>query len=271
LYDFPKYYDLVFGSDWRAEYCFLRQCFDLWARRPVQRLFEPGCGTGRLLARFARNGFEVCGLDLNPHAVHFCNARLRRRGISPAAFVGDMADFTLSRQVDACYNMINTFRHLPSEEAALGHLQCIADALRPGGVYVLGLHLTPTAQQRCLEESWSATRGNLSVVSRLWSMELDPARRVERIGMTYDIYTPSKQFRIEDETQFRTYTADEMQRLFEAVPSLRVVETYDFRYDLEWPIEVNDGTEDVVYVLQRCASDDGRGERCVDVSDANAD
>ena len=26
LYDFPKYYDLAFGSDWKAEYRFLREC-----------------------------------------------------------------------------------------------------------------------------------------------------------------------------------------------------------------------------------------------------
>ena len=28
LYDFPKYYDLVYGSDWKAEVDFLEACFD---------------------------------------------------------------------------------------------------------------------------------------------------------------------------------------------------------------------------------------------------
>ena len=27
LYDFPKYYDLIFGSDWKAEYDFLLAAF----------------------------------------------------------------------------------------------------------------------------------------------------------------------------------------------------------------------------------------------------
>lgn len=251
LYDFPKYYDLIFGSDWKAEYKFLRGCFDLWARRPVERLFEPGCGTGRLLVKFARDGYEVAGLDLNPKAVDFCNARFRRKRLPGAAFVGDMANFTIERPVDVCYNMINTFRHLPDEQAALGHLRCVAAALNPGGLYVLGLHLTPQTGQRCLEETWSASRGNLSVVSRLWSLGLDPQQRVERIAMTYDVYTPLRQFRIEDETSFRTYSAAQMQELFDATPDLAVVEQYDFRYDLEWPIEITGDTEDVVYVLQK--------------------
>lgn len=251
LYDFPKYYDLIFGSDWKAEYKFLLKVFEQWSRRPVKRIFEPGCGTGRLLVKFAEAGYTVSGLDLNPQAVAFCNARFARKGLSPAAFVGDMADFQLKRPVDACFNMINTFRHLPNEAAALAHFRCIAAALNKGGVYVLGLHLTPQTAQRCTEETWSATRGNLSVVSRLWSIGVDPKKRVERIGMTYDVYTPTRQFRIEDETVFRTYTAAQMQRLFDATPALKLVETYDFRYDSRWPIEIDSATEDVVYILQK--------------------
>jgi SAM-dependent methyltransferase len=251
LYDFPKYYDLIFGSDWKAEHRFLRACFEQWARRPVQRLFEPGCGTGRLLVKFAQDGYDVAGLDLNPQAVDFCNARFRRKRLSPAAFVGDMTNFKLPQQVDACYNMINTFRHLPDEAAALAHLHCVAAALNTGGLYLLGLHLTPTTTQRCLEESWSATRGNLAVVSRLWSIDVDHERRAERIGMTCDVYTPSRQFRIAEETVFHTYTAGEMQELIDATPQLEVCETYDFRYDLQWPVEISGDTEDVVYVLRK--------------------
>jgi hypothetical protein len=201
--------------------------------------------------KFAQDTYDVSGLDLNPKAVDFCNARFRRKRLKPAAFVGDMADFTLPRKVDACFNMINTFRHLPNERAAKGHFRCIAECLKKGGLYVLGLHLTPQDEQRCTEETWSASRGNLSVVSRLWSIGIDPAKRVERIGMTYDVYTPSTQFRIEDETTFRTYTAPQMQRLIASEPRLEICETYDFRYDLEWPIEINRRTEDVVYVLRK--------------------
>ena len=59
LYDYPKYYDLLFGSDWKAEFDFLGSCFQKHAKRPVRRLFEPACGTGRLLVKLADAGFEV--------------------------------------------------------------------------------------------------------------------------------------------------------------------------------------------------------------------
>ena len=43
----------------------------------MRRLFEPGCGTGRLLVKLAQAGYEVAGNDLNPKAVDYCNARAR--------------------------------------------------------------------------------------------------------------------------------------------------------------------------------------------------
>ena len=46
LYDYPKYYDLLFGSDWKAEFGFLESCFEKHARRPVRRLFEPAAARG---------------------------------------------------------------------------------------------------------------------------------------------------------------------------------------------------------------------------------
>jgi SAM-dependent methyltransferase len=251
LYDFPKYYDLIFGSDWKAEFDFLRGMFAKYDRKPVEKIFEPGCGTGRLMIKLAQAGYQVAGLDLNPHAVQFCNARLKRHGFPETAFVGDMAEFTLKTKVDACFNMINTFRHLPTEAAAEGHFRSIAGCLRRGGLYLLGLHLTPKTAQKCTEERWSATRGSLTVNSCLWSIETDLKKRDERIGMTYDVYTPTKQFRIRDETHFRTYSREQMRRLIEKTPELELIDTYDFRYDIDGPIDLDDETEDVVYVLKR--------------------
>ena len=44
LYDYPRYYDLVFGSDWKAGFDFLIACFQNLAKRRVERVFEPGDG-----------------------------------------------------------------------------------------------------------------------------------------------------------------------------------------------------------------------------------
>jgi SAM-dependent methyltransferase len=251
LYDYPKYYDLVYGSDWKAEVDFLQACFERFARGTVQRVFEPACGTGRLMYRMARAGYDVSGLDLNAKAVAFCNRRLERHGFEPSAFVGDMTNFSLPQKVDAAFNTINSFRHLASEAQALDHLWCVARSLRKGGIYVLGLHLTPTSTAPLEKESWAARRGQLSVLSRLWVIGRDRRRREERVGMSFDVYTPTRQFRITDESAFRTYTAEQMHGLLAAAGDFEITSVHDFGYDATQPIEIDSATEDVVYILRR--------------------
>jgi len=251
LYDYPRYYDLVFGSDWKAEFDFLRQAFDKFVPQRVHRVFEPACGTGRLLHRLALAGYKVSGLDLNPRAVDYCNRRLVRCGKRPSVRVGDMTDFQLPRPVDAAFNMINSFRHLLSEREAQGHLRSMAGALKPGGVYALGLHLTPTRGTAITEESWSARRGHLGITTHLKTFALDLRDRTERCTMTMTIYTPKRTFQIVDDLIFRTYTRQQLTASLAAVPEFETVGIFDFRYCLSQPIEIRPDTQDVVLILQR--------------------
>jgi len=251
VYDYPKYYDLLYSSDSTAEFHFLEACFARHARRPVRRLFEPACGTGRLMVKFAAAGCEIAGNDLNAKAVAYCNARLLRRGFPPTAEVGDMADFRLRRKVDAAFNTLSTFRHLDSEARAQSHLRCVADALGPGGLYVLGLHLTPSGQRTCDHEAWTARRGHLGLAVRMWSIHLDRRRRRQRVGMTVEVYTPLRQFRLAGEWALRTYSAAQFHRLLSCVDRLELVQTYDFAYDVNRPIRVDGETEDAVFVLRK--------------------
>ncbi|MDA0835473.1 MAG: class I SAM-dependent methyltransferase [Planctomycetota bacterium] len=251
LYDYPKYYDLVFGSDCQSELEFLNGTFEKYAKRKVKKLFEPACGTGRLLIRLAQQEFQVSGLDLNPHAVDFCNQRLVKRGFPAGAFVGDMADFQLKKRVDAGFNLINSFRHLASDAQALSHLECMAASISKGGLYLLAMHLSPTKGDPIETESWSARRGNLAVNTHMWIINRDTKKRNEHIGITFDIYTPLRHFKINDTMDYRTYTAKQMEKLIARAPNWEIVGVHDFTYDIDEQIDIGPETEDVVYVLRK--------------------
>ena len=254
LYDYPKYYDLVYGSDWNAEFDFLEDSFEKHTDLVVRRIFEPACGTGRLLIRFAQAGYVVSGNDLNTQAIDYCNSRLERAGFARTAVVGDMCDFQCSEPADAAFNTINSFRHLATEKKARDHLLCVARSLKTDGLYVLGLHLTPTKGEPLAEESWAARRGNLSVLSRMWVTNRDLKDRQEHVGMSFDVYTPTRQFRIEDEISFRTYTASQMESLLADCTEFEITAVYDFGYDINAPIEIRPDTEDVIYILKKRAT-----------------
>lgn len=251
IYDYPLYYDLIFAADWKPEMAFLKACFKKHAKRRVKKIFEPACGTGRMLFRFAQAGYGIGGIDLNPKAVEFCNNRLERHGFPPAAMVGDMTDFQLDKPVDAMFNLINSFRHLQTEQEAEAHFRCVANSLQSGGLFVLSLHLTPKGERDCNEESWRAFRGALRVRSNMWSIDVDYQKRQERIGMSYDVKTPKRNFILADEMIFRTYNPQQMQKLIDRTKDLELLETYDFGYDIDAPVEVGKHTEDVVYVMRK--------------------
>ena len=220
IYDHPAYYDIIFGAEWAKERNFLVAACDTYAHCKVRRLFEPACGTGRLLFRLAKLGYGVTGLDLNPHAVAYCNARMERHALDGRAVVGDMSDFHLRQKADAAFNLINSFRHLPDEKSAAAHLRCIRDALTPGGIYLLGLHLTPKGESDCEAESWQAKRGPVTVRSHLWTKRLDRRKREETVGIEFDVTSPRQALTLVDEFVFRTYSAKQMANLIHKVEGL---------------------------------------------------
>ena len=251
IYDYPQYYDVLFGADWREEFEFLEACFTRYAQRKVRRLYEPGCGTGRLLLKFAEAGYRVAGSDLNPHAVAYSNSRLKKRGFPESVTVADMSDFRVRAPYDAAFNTINTFRHLSDDDMARRHLQCMAAAVAPGGLYVLGLHLTPRGEPECVEEKWSARRGAVAIRSTMRTVGLDRQSRREQITLTFDVTTPKRKFRLADAFVFRTWSRRQMAALIASVPEWETVATFDFGYDVDAPIKVDDQSEDVLFVFHR--------------------
>ena len=124
-------------------------------------------------------------------------------------------------------------------------------AVRLGGLYLLGIHLTPTEVPPSETESWSARRGHLSINTHMWTNQRDTKKRVERFGIQFDVHRPSGSFRISDELILRSYTPKQMTRLIRSSGCWETIATYDFGYDMGDPIDVDAATEDVVYVMRR--------------------
>ena len=85
----------------------------------------------------------------------------------------------------------------------------------------------------------------------MWSKGIDSKKRMEHLGITLDIYTPTKHERIVDHMDYRTYTKAQFSSLLKKVPEFVVEETYDFSYDIDNPHVVAADSEDVVFVLKR--------------------
>jgi SAM-dependent methyltransferase len=250
-YDYPQYYDLAFRSETRAEVRFIEAACRKYCPFAVRRMLEPGCGSGRLVAALAARGYEMVGFDLNERSLEYLRRRLARRKLRADVFRADMSDFQIDRPVDAAFNTWNTFRHLSTEAVARRHLECVAESLRPGGIYILGFHLLPMdVAERCVER-WSASSGATKVTVTLRVMDTDRRRRIETIRINMRVRTKTRDLKLRTEFPFRMYTARQFRRLLASVPQFELCDVYDFWYEIDHPLELNDEITDTVFVLRR--------------------
>ncbi len=250
-YDYPQYYDVALPAYTRREADFIEAACRKYCLFDAHRLLEPACGSGRLITELAARGYEVIGFDVSQPALTYLRRRLARQRLHAATFKAEMSDFRLSRSVDAAYCTVNTFRHLLTEKAARGHLECIARSLRLGGIYVLGLHLLPSHFDLENTRRWKQRRGKTKVAVTLRVIRSGLCRRIEHRRACLLVRHGSKEVRLRHEFQLRTYTAWQFRRLLASVPSLELCNVYDFRYEIQHPSVLNGEMAYGVFALRR--------------------
>jgi SAM-dependent methyltransferase len=162
---------------------------------------ELGCGSGRVLLPLARAGIQMTGLDLSPHMLNVCRAKLREEEAEVQERVtlvqGDMVDFSLESEFTFVTTPFRPFQHLLTVEDQLACLACIHEHLVPGGPLVLDLfnpslsYLTDDAmlEEHGEEEPFEMPDGR--VVRRTHrTISRDPFQQVNDQELIYTITHP---------------------------------------------------------------------------------
>ena len=169
-----------------------------------------------------------------------------------------MQSFTLpSGQKPVAYDLahclVSTFKYLLTEAHAVAHLRRVAACVKPGAVYVLGIHLTDYSRVTPEHERWVGERRGTQVVCNTRSWPADAKTRLEDIRTRLKITDEGEGRSYVQETrwQFRTYDAAQARSLLKKVPELELAACYDFTYDMDAPRELDDSYSDIVLVLRR--------------------
>lgn len=247
-YDTPRYYDIVFDTGTKLEADFLEEMLRRHGRPTGARALEPACGSGRLVCEMARRGFDVLGFDRSAAMLEYARKRLH---VGARLEIGELADFRTREKFDLAFCLVSTFKYLLDEGGARSHLQSIARALSPGGIYVLGFHLTDYESDALSRERWVASRGRTRVVCNTQVWPADRRKRLEDVRTRLVVTSGARKLRFETAWRFRTYDARQVRALLADVPELEHVATYDFTYRPDRPRTLTDDQLDVVLVLKR--------------------
>jgi len=251
VYDVPHLYDIAFSDETLLECDFFEAAFAKYCPFAVRRVLEPACGSGRLVVEMARRGYEVTGFDLSEPSLKYLAAKLKRRGVAAHLFRADMADFKIATPVDAAFNTWNSFRHLLTESSARRHLECMGRAVRSGGIYILGLHLIPPDADLDCTERWKSRRGSTTVSVTLRVLEASRRKRLEHLRFSLLARSPRGEMRVRHDFTFRLYTAAQFRKLLASTPQWKLVDVYDFWYEIDEPLKLNNDISDTVFVLRR--------------------
>jgi hypothetical protein len=241
-YDRAEIYDILFGWDPRAEVEFILGASASWGIASPRRVLEPFCGSGRMLRPFSGS----VGFDLNPNMVRWAARESRVFRAEAARFAVRTASF------DLAHCLIDSFRHLLTEEEARSHLRAVALALEPGAVYVLGLEVNGDLEGDVSVEEWTVERDGIRIEGYATALgDSDPDTRIETGHFRMDVYRGGRYERIESFQPLRVYSRRQFEDLIDGEGSFEIAAVFDRRYDLAKPVELDEIAGSAVLVLRR--------------------
>lgn len=198
FYDEPMLYDVLHSKGTADEIRGLRHLGDRLGLNPAGPWLEPACGSGRYVRAAIAQGVRIAAFDMSKAMIDYARSRMHTADERTYRLgVADMRSFTATSlapnwRFDLAFNPINTIRHLETDADLLEHLSRVHDALRPGGVYVVGLSLSVYGFEQPSEDTWHGSRGSLRVQQVI---QYTPARggrdRMEQVHNVLAVTRPS--------------------------------------------------------------------------------
>jgi SAM-dependent methyltransferase len=129
---YSKGFARVYNLRWAG---FARQVapfiLDFYAATPTgarnKAVLDLCCGTGQLAVHFLEKGYQVIGLDLSEHMLHYARENARQYIESgQATFVqGDASNFTLDKRFGLVVSTFDALNHLENEQALRRCFECV--------------------------------------------------------------------------------------------------------------------------------------------------
>lgn len=220
LYADPVLYDILYTPGTAAEIDALEKVEKAMTAGPLPegRLWlEPACGTGRYLRTAARRGRRCLGFDRD--ALQLDYARSRQPGLTPIRYhLADMVEFRSHCDlspgvVDFAFNPVNSLRHLSTDSDMLAHFQQMAEVLKPGAVYVVGISFLDEDGMLPEEDLWEARRGTCQVSQLVNYLPPVSGNRIEKVISHLTVTRPRGTEHFDDSYDLRTFTHDQWRDL----------------------------------------------------------
>jgi SAM-dependent methyltransferase len=211
------------------------ECYDLWfgdepfwdqaffgdrIRHNGDGALEIGCGTGRLLVPFLRDGLAVAGMDASEEMLAICRAKAARIGVTPTLHRQHMQDMDLAARYRTVFIPACSFQILAERGEALGALRGFHRHLEPGGELLVTL-MVPW-RDFGVERQWRLRRSGVrpadgATILIHEATVSDRLEQVQDIWMRHEVYRQGRLVQTELRThRLRWYHRHEFAMMLES-------------------------------------------------------
>ena len=251
LYDHPRYYELAFSyRDIMREVDVFEECFRKYSRIPVRKVLELACGPSPHLEELAKRGYEYIGLDTNRVMIDYAQRKSKALGIRPILLLANMTDFSLEMPVDFAYTMLGSLYAKTTHEI-LSHLASVAEALNPGGLYLLDWCVNFQWDEVIGEQNWSIEKEGVKVDVKFMNEGV-----VDRLAQTWknkiivEVDDHGRIFHLENIEVSRMIFPQEFLLLIEKSGLFEFIGGWN-NWNMAEPIEVARGIERPITLIRR--------------------
>jgi hypothetical protein len=130
----------------------------------------------------ARRGLRSVAVDVTPEMVQLGLRRALEESVEIEYIEADMTDFAVGEPVDSAAILMDSPSVLLDNQAVLAHLSCVADALVPGGIYVMEMGHPRDAfgVGTSAQSDWVMERDG-TTVHTVWGQDDDPFDPITQI------------------------------------------------------------------------------------------
>jgi SAM-dependent methyltransferase len=186
IYENPKYYDIAFSFRNLAEEVDLfEEVIARYSKVSVTRMLEVACGQAPHLEELSRRGYEYVGLDLSKKMIDYAEAKSKQMGARGEFHVGDIVDFSLSKQADFGFILLGSLYGRDTGDV-LSHFDAMGKAIRRGGLYLLDwcVSFAPLADY---EDTWEMESEGIRVKTTYQSKPVDFVEQKVEETITLDV------------------------------------------------------------------------------------
>jgi len=210
VYEYPKYYEIVFGSrNFKRECDFITELIKKFSKINTSVILDIACGTGPHMIGLSKLGFKVAGLDSSNKMLVKINKRLKGKPNFIGVYKKDMVSFNIPQKFDACICMVNSLEILTKNEQFISHFHSVANCLKRGGIYIIELDnpsfifSNPLPGERIKEYKKKIKRGKIKIGVIYKKYPFDLINFLEKNELILDINDNGKKLIIRDSSPVR--------------------------------------------------------------------